>query len=167
MVSPLANMLLDAGLDFDPSYNVYRALFPNREIPPREREFLKKVYTLDVSRLSGRAVQFPAYGELMALLKDECTAPGEMLINNNATRGQAKELLARWLNVQNRNGTPYTEADDRAGDTSLRIGMCREDGVLSVRIGPVDNDKTCVICVLDGPLGGFFYFDPKEKLFSR
>lgn len=166
MASSLANMMLDAALDFDPGYDVYRDLFPNREIPAHEREFLKSMYPLDVSRASGRAIKFPPYEEFKTLLKDECTEPGETLINNNTTRGQVKELLASWLKGTNQHGAPYTAADDRAGDTSLRIGMCRADGLFVVKIGSDNNTcKSCLICVLDGPLGGFLYFDPRERLF--
>ena len=147
-------------MDLDSSYDVYRALFPDRKIPLRECEFLKRMYTLDVSRLNGVATRFPAYEELLDLLKDECNTPGEEGINGDAARGRAKELLAKWLDIRNRNGKPYTEADDMARDMSLRIGMCRELGLLVISVG---SRKECGICVLDGPLGGFMYFDDRAE----
>jgi hypothetical protein len=151
-------------MDLDPSYDVYRALFPDRKIPPREREFLEKMFTLDVSRLNGVATRFPAYEELLDLLKAECCDPGEgTLINGDAARGRAKELLAKWLNIRNRNGKPYTEKDDRARDTSLRIGLCRKLGLLVIAVG----DRERSICMLDGPLGGFMYFDDRKEIISR
>lgn len=113
-------------MDSDPSYDIYRDLFPGREIPARERKFLERMFALDVSRLRGRVCRFPAYDELRDLLKDECIAPGDTLINSNAVRGKAKTLLAKWFNIRNRDGAPYTDADDRERDMSLRIGVCRK-----------------------------------------
>lgn len=162
MDNRLAHVLIDSAMDFCPSYKVYRDLYADKVIPPKEREFLKKVYPLDMSRQTGRKVMFhgPTMQQLKTLLKDECV--GQTLVGNDAKRGQAKELLAKCLNVVNKNNQPYTAADDMAQDQALRIGLDRDEGILLVNLGPT---AVCIICWIEGPMEGFFYFKPSDMNF--
>lgn len=158
-MSALAHVLFEGAMNSHPSYQVYRDLFPGGVIPPNAREFLKIVYKIDMSRKIGQPVKFhgPTYDQLKALLKDECITSG--------VRGQVKELLAKCFGVVNSNNEPYTAADDKAGDQAIRFGIDRVNGILSIKFGtdrPGDNSITCAICVLEGPMEGFFYFDPKN-----
>ncbi len=71
-----AEKLVELAMDHCPSYKIYRNLFPGKVIPRREREFLKKVYPIDMSRKTGRQIKFHGltYQKLKTLLrvKDEC-----------------------------------------------------------------------------------------------
>ena len=74
----------------------------------------------------------------------------------------AKQLLATILDVVNRNGTLYTAADDMAEDQAIRIGLNRADGLFVIKLGKDTSGCpfTCAICMLEGPMEGFFYFNP-------
>jgi hypothetical protein len=160
----LAEMMIDGAMDFDPAYKVYRDLFPDNVIPPKERKFLKFMYPIDMSRRARQQVKFhpPTFQQLKTLLRDECI--GTTVISDETKRREAKALLAMALGVVNMNNTPYTAADDKAGDPAIRIGIDRDDGIFGIRLGTDKSNApiSCAICVLEGPMEGFFYFDPKK-----
>ncbi len=157
----LAEMMIEGAMDCCPSYKVYRDLFPDNVIPPKERRFLKIVYPMDVSRLTGRQNRFyaPLYPVLKILLEGECMS--ETIVRDDAKRGLAKQLLASILEVVNRDGTPYTAADDVAGDQAIRIGLDRAEGIFVIKLGKdtTESSFTCAICMLEGPMEGFFYYN--------
>ena len=159
----LAETMIESAMDFCPSYQVYRDLFLDNAIPPKERKFLKIVYLIDISRLTGKQIKFydRGYAMLKALLEGECME--QTTVSDATKRGLAKELLASILGVVNRNGTPYTTADDLAGDRALCIGLNRADGIFVIKLGKDTTGAsfTCAICMLEGPMEGFFYFNPE------
>ena len=161
-MNELAKMMIEGAMDFCPSYKVYRDLFSNNVIPETERKFLKIVYRMDVSRLTRRPIKFyaPGYQVLKGLLEGECM--DLTLVSDDTKRGQAKELLASILDVVNKNGTPYTAADDMAEDRAICIGLDRAEGLFVIKLGKdtTGSSFTCAICMLEGPMEGFFYFNP-------
>ena len=161
-MTELTEMMVEGAMDMCPTYQVYRDLFPDSVIPPKERRFLKLVYPLDMSRLTGEQIKFydRGYQVLKALLDGECME--QHTVGDDTKRGLAKQLLATILDVVNRNGTLYTAADDMAGDQAIRIGLNRADGLFVIKLGKDTSGCpfTCAICMLEGPMEGFFYFNP-------